>query len=219
MTIEPITPPGTPSKSYQWRDPVPLAGVTIICIWLEVAGHAAFGGAMTAQLAGALPGNTGEMIVGLTALVQIALFLLAGFMSLKWVYRVQMNAHTLAGALASTPPWAVGWFFVPIMNLYKPFEALKQAWRVARSPQGWAQVQLPGVINWWWGLWLTSNIVGNISGRMDTLNGPLAVKASTRDVVGITAEVLAVVAGLLFIQVVRQLSEDQRHTLQGDTFG
>lgn len=218
MTIEPITPPGTPSKTYQWRDPVPLAGVTIIFLWVDIAGHAAFGAALAARAAHVFEGNISEVVIGLAALVELATFLVAGFLSLKWVYRVQMNAHTLAGGLASTPPWAVGWFFVPIMNLYKPYEALKQAWQVARSPQGWSQVTLPSVINWWWGLWLTSNIALNVYGRLDLGSQALDL-SKLADTIGLVAEGLTLAAGLLFIQVVRQLSEDQRHALQGDTFG
>ena len=33
-----------------------------------------------------------------------------------------------------TPGWSVGWFFVPIMNPWKPFQAMREIWQASAEP-------------------------------------------------------------------------------------
>lgn len=45
-----------------------------------------------------------------------------------WVYRINKNSHALASKLRYTPGWSVAWFFIPIANLWKPYQVLKELW-------------------------------------------------------------------------------------------
>mgnify|MGYP003704706309 CR=1 FL=1 len=53
-------------------------------------------------------------------LAYVAVFAVGSVLGLKWIYRVNMNAHVMAPDLTITPPWAIGWYFVPIATLFKP---------------------------------------------------------------------------------------------------
>ncbi|MBI1404869.1 MAG: DUF4328 domain-containing protein [Caulobacter sp.] len=78
---------------------------------------------------------------------------------LMWFYRANKNARALSSGLEITPGWAVGFFFIPIMSLYKPYQAISEIWRSAASPYGWKGLDDPAIIRWWWGLYLVSAIV------------------------------------------------------------
>jgi hypothetical protein len=52
----------------------------------------------------------------------LAAFVLVGV----WIYRANANAHALGGDLSVSPGWAVGWFFVPIACLFKPYLAMRR---------------------------------------------------------------------------------------------
>ncbi len=57
--------------------------------------------------------------------------MLANFMGLLvWMYPAQKNLPALQPTrpLEVSPGWAVVWFFVPIMNLFRPFQAMRQLW-------------------------------------------------------------------------------------------
>jgi len=44
-----------------------------------------------------------------------------------WQHRAQANAVVLSGGgLRFTPGWAVGWWFIPIANLWKPFQTVRE---------------------------------------------------------------------------------------------
>jgi hypothetical protein len=110
-----------------------------------------------------------------------------------WVHRANSNLHALGcQGLRFTPGWAVGWFFVPIANLWKPFQAMKEIWRASKNPANWQAETTGSLLGWWWFWWVVSSIVGNISGRLtfqaETLDamigiGPLNIAASALDLI------------------------------------
>lgn len=83
----------------------------------------------------------------LTKLALVVLFCI-------WIPRANRNARALgATGLRFTPAWSVGWFFVPVMNLYKPYEAMREIW-LASLPDD-ARKRAP-LLGWWWALCLVS---------------------------------------------------------------
>jgi hypothetical protein len=211
-----------PAKTYQWRDPVPLAQVLTYFLMADIGARVLDAAVVFLTPSGGKDGGAGmslDNLVGILTLISAAatfiIFFSAAFLSLKWCYRVQMNAHSMASGFSTTPPWAVGWFFVPIMNLFKPFQAVQEAWKAARSPSAWAAVQLPATLGWWWAAWIVSNIVSNLSFRLSMADGDMGQAAN---VVALLSDALTAASDVLFIQVVTGLSNDQRHALEGDTF-
>jgi hypothetical protein len=67
-----------------------------------------------------------------------------------WVYRATRRLRERPGtAMRFTPGWAVGWWFVPFANLYKPYQGLHDIWRASHG-RGGADASL--LAWWWWGL-------------------------------------------------------------------
>ena len=62
-----------------------------------------------------------------------------------------------------TPGWAVGWNFIPIANLWKPYQAIKEIWvtsageHLTRHPPPWYMLA-------WWLAWIGFQIVDRVSG-------------------------------------------------------
>ena len=49
---------------------------------------------------------------------------------LVWIYAAHANLPALRGTnLEFSDGWAVGWFFVPIANLVKPYQVVREIWR------------------------------------------------------------------------------------------
>lgn len=102
-------------------------------------------------------GGLGDLL-SLPALVAaIVCFFVVG----RWIYVTNANAHAFGtGEMTITPGWAVGWFFVPIANLFKPYEAMKETWRVSHQFAGQLEEAESGLPPLWWGLWIVTNILG-----------------------------------------------------------
>jgi hypothetical protein len=67
----------------------------------------------------------------------LAIFVLCVIFSGVWIYRASWNAREIQPNDARiTPGWAVGWFFVPIMSFWKPYQAIVQTGNSSEDPTG-----------------------------------------------------------------------------------
>jgi hypothetical protein len=98
----------------------------------------------------------------LLGIIQLSVGLLEAVLFLMWVYRANKNGRALGAAgMKYDPGWSVGWFFVPIANLFMPYWVLKEIWQ-ASSPTphgGWRQTTVSPLLALWW---LVSVICGTI---------------------------------------------------------
>jgi hypothetical protein len=114
-----------------------------------------------------------------------------------WTYRVVKNSYALgAKHLDCTPGWAVGSFFIPILNLFRPCQAISQAWTWSGMPGRHGRLDRSGgwlVITWWvtWmGLGTLINMVGKVVDKGTIFGGhPPAIIAFA---VNLAAIILAV---------------------------
>src|SRR3546814_11195073 len=49
---------------------------------------------------------------------------------------------------------SVGWFFVPIANLWMPFQAMRQLSKASAKPGDWEAAYTSALLAWWWLFWL-----------------------------------------------------------------
>ena len=104
-----------------------------------------------------LPSDGVNLLLGL---IQLLLAIFLGVTFLRWIYRANRNLHVLSSEpMAFSPGWAVGWYFIPIANLFKPYQAMKEIWTVAHkgTPGG------VSILGWWWFLWIVSNVLSRLT--------------------------------------------------------
>jgi len=111
--------------------------------------------------------NTSDTIRGLIGAVFAIVYLSAGISFLIWTYRTVKNAHCLTyRPLRYGPGWAIGYYFIPILNLFRPFQALSDAHRVSKNPGDWAAASGSYLLGWWWTSFIVSNIAGQTNFRL-----------------------------------------------------
>jgi hypothetical protein len=71
-----------------------------------------------------------------------------------WIYRAMAAARRSAPSLKTSPRWAVGWLFVPLAGLWKPFETMGQIWQGSQSKRYADSASNPSTMNYWWFVWL-----------------------------------------------------------------
>ena len=96
--------------------------------------------------------------------VQLVMTLFSYILVGTWIYRSNQNARQLgASGMVFTPGWSVGWYFVPVFNLWRPYQALKEIWKASQTAVGWKDSPTPALLKWWWGLWILSSMLGGRS--------------------------------------------------------
>lgn len=69
---------------------------------------------------------------------------------MMWTFRAAHNLRALGAlALKTTPGWAVGWYFVPIANLWKPYQAGIEIWQASQSPFSIERRSAPAYLKAW----------------------------------------------------------------------
>lgn len=153
-----------------------------------------------------------QAVQGLFALIQMTVLLLTGVGFLRWIHRAHVNARALgATGMTISPGWAVGWFFIPIMNLWKPFHAMKELWQASSHPTSWQNEPPAPIVNAWWTLWLLSNLLGQIALRLALGGDPS--QAVNAEICSLVAGGLDIALALVAIQLVTSIIELQSRGL------
>ena len=148
-------------------------------------------------------------IIAYLAIVFLIIFLGGGIIVFKWIKEANKNVRALgAKDLSFTPGWAVGWFFIPFANLFKPFKVMNEIWSASHSPENWQQDEKNRAVQKWWGLWIGSNgliqLTQNLEKNADSMD-----KIIQLSYLSIGGEILWITLCLSFISLVRQISTVQ----------
>ncbi|MEM7479876.1 MAG: DUF4328 domain-containing protein [Acidobacteriota bacterium] len=151
-------------------------------------------------------------------LIQGVLFLVTAIFWLRWLHASYKALERRQGeALRFTPGWAVGYWFIPLVNLLRPYQVMEelraQSQSITDEPFAKAQAS---TIGFWWVLWVASHFVN----RTDTR---LALRAETFEqitfstvfsigadalMLGLTAIALMVIRHLVALQLQWQPFEE-----------
>jgi Domain of unknown function (DUF4328) len=150
---------------------------------------------------------------GLIALAQLALLAAACVFFLRWFHRAYANlGHLDAEQLRYGRRWAIGAWFVPILNLFRPKQMADDIWRVSdprRAPgEGWRDAKVPSLLSWWWATFLLAGLLGNLAGSGGYDAADISdLKASA--IKFLVADAVSIVAAVLAILVVSRITERQ----------
>ena len=154
---------------------------------------------LVTQLIGLASGASSDSIA-LAALGELLTLLTAYVIGAVWIYNAACNARALgARGLQISPGWAVGWYFVPLMSLFKPFQGMEEIWTASASAAGWRSQRTPALLRWWWGAWLLANVAGAAVFRLPDAPSLLRVVDLGLDAV----------AAALFVVIVWRVSQMQ----------
>jgi uncharacterized protein DUF4328 len=147
------------------------------------------------------------------ALLELLVTLLTAGFFFAWFRRAYRNLWTLGVTwYRFKPGWAIGSWFVPLLNLIRPKEIANDIWR-ASDPELPLVQDGPGIgrpvaafINWWWGLVIFSSQAYRVSFTLadDTLDE--AVRSARSMMAG---DALWTVAGVLLILYVKRVTDRQ----------
>ncbi|NNE91251.1 MAG: DUF4328 domain-containing protein [Verrucomicrobiales bacterium] len=146
--------------------------------------------------------NTFDMLNGIFAILFLIVYITGIVFYCMWKYRVCANAHAFGGQLDITPGWAVGFYFIPIVMLWKPFQAMKQTWNATFDRAQHADS--PGVLVGWWTLWLISSFGGNISFRLS-----LAGEDDAARVLDVLLFVVSVCLLFCILKIIKSITDAQ----------
>lgn len=212
-----------PLPSYKfYKDPSFLTSILVFLIYTQAAAAAislfsdfaqlALLGSSNLTEASGAANDARQQVIGI---IYLLVYLTTAIFFLTWINRANKNCRGFTSGMEFTSGWSIGWFFVPIANLFKPFQAMSEIWRVSHDPVNWKTMSPPALMRWWWGLWLAAGFLGQASFRM-TMNAETidALKASTT--VSIISSVLDIPLCIVAAIMVGKIFQAQKTLVSGE---
>lgn len=151
---------------------------------------------------------------GFIAIVYFIVYVVAGIIFLVWIHRANKNLHSFRKpVLRFTPGWAVAWFFIPIMSLFRPYQVVSEICKASNpeiDPELYTveHLKAPAFVALWWAFFLLSNFVGEIAWRLffhdDTLSDLL-----TSTYAYIASYSIDIIGLIITIVMVKSISQSQ----------
>jgi hypothetical protein len=139
-------------------------------------------------------------------------YAIAGIFFLRWFHRAYANLRAFGTeGLPHGPGWAVGYWFVPIINLVRPAAVAADIWKASDpdgDPSSWKKRRTSALIVCWWLAFIFSGIGAWVGLRMwDSAANPAALTNAA--FILLVADVLFIVAGILAIRFVGRTTARQ----------
>jgi len=131
-----------------------------------------------------------------------------------WIYRANFNARTLgAQNMKFTPGWSVGYYFIPFLNIWRPYQAMKEIWKASKNPTSWEGEERGSILPWWWFFFLIASMLGNASFRT-TMSAKEIHELITSTGITIASDVVSIPATIIALILVGQIHEMQMSHVQ-----
>lgn len=134
--------------------------------------------------------------------MQLLAFVVAAGLFLRWIHRINANAHALSAAgMRYGPRASVAWFLVPVVQFWKPLDVLRELFRASHPDhiEDWRAAPVPHLLSLWWTLWLSFLLTSALALLADVWAvspGELYAAAWGTAVAGVVAAPLGVAAAV-----------------------
>ncbi|MFV7785312.1 DUF4328 domain-containing protein [Shewanella marisflavi] len=154
-------------------------------------------------------GEANEQRQFLVGLLHLAVFIVSGIMILKWIYRANFNASQLGATdMNFTPGWSIGFYFVPLLCLWKPYQAMNEIWHASHDPENWSLNNANSAVNLWWLMWIVSNVLGQAVYRFTNKAEELQDFINA-NMVSQAAEVVSILLALVTLKLINHIYRAQ----------
>jgi hypothetical protein len=151
--------------------------------------------------------DTLSALGSLVSVAYIATFIISVVMVGMWIYRGHANLRAAgADGLEFTPGWAVGWFFVPVANLFKPFQAMRELWNVSHAQDDSFGQPAPSMLVVWWACYLIGTFFQRASAR-------ISLGHETSYILEGISSLILIASAWYLLQIVRRVTQAQTDTL------
>jgi len=147
----------------------------------------------------------------LIAIIYLIVYIISAVTFIQWFRRAYYNLHQKVKYLSYAEGWAAGSWFVPILNLFRPYQIMDELYTETKkllSKHGLSgNVYLTSsALGWWWTLWIINGIIGQIIFRY-SLNLKTIDEVATFTILNIVGNVLSIPLALIAIKVIKDYAE------------
>lgn len=172
-------------------------------------------GVYTSQEQAIADGEANDLRQGIIGIIFLVVIVISGFLILRWIHRANYNARQLgAENMKFSPGWSIGYYFIPILALWKPYQAMKEIWKASKEPSNWESQETSGILPLWWTLWLVSSVLGQAIFRL-SMNAEELEELKVLNIIYQVSDVIDIALALVFMAIVNRIYNFQSSRTEG----
>ncbi len=162
--------------------------------------------------------ETNDLREQFLAIVFLMLYITSAVTFILWFRRAYFNLHQKINHLTHTEGWAAGSWFVPFINLYRPYQIMAELYNETAellAKRGFKRkVKLDTTfVGIWWFLWLVSNLLANIVFRMSNSATDID-QFLNLTALDMGSDVLGIILALITIKVIKTYANAESFLIQ-----
>ncbi|AWW30593.1 DUF4328 domain-containing protein [Echinicola strongylocentroti] len=146
------------------------------------------------------------------AVLIVVTYVVSVIVFLNWFRRAYFNLHLLMSErLEFSEGWAVGAWFVPLINLYRPYRIMMELFDETESYLRRKKVKFDapyqeGLVISWWITWILGGLIGRISWRVYA-NADTIDEFVEMTIIDMITSGIIMVSGLLVTKLIKDYSQ------------
>jgi len=152
--------------------------------------------------------DTREQFIGIIYMIA---YIISGITFIQWFRRAYYNLHQEVTYLSHTEGWAAGSWFVPIINLFRPYQIMKELYQETKELLVKKEITLKTTflptssLGWWWTLWIINGIISQFVFRY-SLKAESIDELIMSTVAGIISNIVGIPLALITVKVIKDYS-------------
>ncbi|HBN05190.1 MAG TPA: hypothetical protein DD434_05305 [Bacteroidales bacterium] len=148
-------------------------------------------------------------------------FIISAITFIMWFRRAYYNLHQKISYLSWKEGWASGAWFVPILNLYRPYQIMMELYKetielLKKKDNNLASKLTTTYVNLWFSLWIVSNILSNISFRYQ-IKAKSIDELITSTILNMISCIIVIPLAIITIKVIKDYSKAEPLLIESNT--
>jgi len=145
-----------------------------------------------------------QQIIGI---VHLLVYIFSAVTFIQWFRRAYFNLHTKVNTLAHEEGAAGYSWFVPFVNLVRPYKIMKELYTeteelLEKKLPNYTQTNTTTLVGWWWAFWIINNLFGQYVFKAST-NAKTIDALLESTMAGMISSLIGIPLALITIKVIK----------------
>ncbi|TXI65973.1 MAG: DUF4328 domain-containing protein [Flavobacterium sp.] len=156
-----------------------------------------------------------QRIIGI---ITFGSYILSYIFFILWFRRAYFNLHQVVKHLEYSEGWAVGAWFVPILNLFRPYQIMRELYvetenHISKVKSDYNKKLNVTFVGIWWFLWIVASFLDRIGMRLN-LNAETLEEINRATKINLANEFFTIPLCLIIIKVIKDYNNVERELFE-----
>jgi hypothetical protein len=161
--------------------------------------------------------NANDIRERIIVILYFGVYLTSCITFIRWFRRAYFNLQLKTDYLSSSDNWVALSWFIPFICLYKPYQIMKEMYtktnEILFEETNQTKAITTSYLGWWWGLWIISNIIGQVVFRT-TLNNDSIDSLTNGTIASMIGNVIGLPLSLITVKVIKDYSDIEHFLIE-----